>query len=109
LIPNIEPTSRSETAILAKFCQWVYGDAMATMNISLPESLKDFIDQQVSQGGFGTSSEYVRELVRKDQDRLHLRDLLLVGAKSNPTKPVDATYFDNLRRKVKSAKTRTHR
>ena len=82
---------------------------MTTMNISLPESLKDFIDEQVSQRGFGTSSEYVRELVRKDQDRTQLRELLLAGAKSPQTKPVNAAYFDNLRRKIKSSKQRAHR
>ena len=46
------------------------------MNISLPDSLKTFVDEQVSQGGYGTSSEYVRELIRKDRDRLQLRGLL---------------------------------
>jgi antitoxin ParD1/3/4 len=44
---------------------------MSTMNISLPETLKTFVDTQVSQRGYGTSSEYVRELIRKDQDRLN--------------------------------------
>jgi antitoxin ParD1/3/4 len=77
---------------------------MTTMNISLPDSLKDFVDEQVSQGGYGTSSEYVRELIRKDQDRLRLRALLLAGAKSPPSKPVDDAYFDSLRRKVNAAK-----
>jgi antitoxin ParD1/3/4 len=43
------------------------------MNISLPDTLKSFVDEQVSQGSYGTSSEYVRELIRKDQDRLHRR------------------------------------
>ena len=38
---------------------------MSTMNISLPDSLKSFVDDQVSQRGYGTSSEYVRELIRK--------------------------------------------
>jgi antitoxin ParD1/3/4 len=42
---------------------------MSTMNISLPDALKTFVDEQVSQRGYGTSSEYVRELIRKDQDR----------------------------------------
>ena len=74
------------------------------MNISLPDSLKDFVDEQVNQRGYGTSSEYVRELIRKDQDRLQLRRLLLVGAASAPTKAVDGAYFDGLRRKVKAAK-----
>jgi hypothetical protein len=44
-------------------------EVMSMMNISLPETLKDFVDQQVAEGGYGTSSEYVRELIRKDQDR----------------------------------------
>jgi antitoxin ParD1/3/4 len=55
---------------------------MSTMNISLPDALKTFVDEQVSQRGYGTSSEYVRELIRKDQDRQQLRGLLLAGASS---------------------------
>jgi antitoxin ParD1/3/4 len=48
---------------------------MASMKIALPKSLKDFVDEQVSQRDFGTSSEYVRELIRKAQDRLQLHSL----------------------------------
>ena len=58
---------------------------MSTMNISLPEALKSFVDEQVSQRGFGTSSEYVPELIRNDQDRRQLHSLLLEGASSPPT------------------------
>ncbi|MEZ5533279.1 MAG: type II toxin-antitoxin system ParD family antitoxin [Steroidobacteraceae bacterium] len=82
---------------------------MSTMNISLPESLKDFVDRQVSERGCGTSSEYVRELIRNDEDRLKLRGLLLDGATSAPTRPADAAYFDKLRRKAKSAKSAIRR
>ena len=70
------------------------------MNISLPEALKTFVDEQVSQRGYGTSSEYVRELIRKDQERQHLRGLLLEGAASAPTGPADAAYFEGLRRRT---------
>jgi len=73
---------------------------MSTMNISLPDSLKSFVDDQVSQRGYGTSSEYVRELIRKDQDRLQLRSLLLAGAASAPAAPADAAYFAGLRSRV---------
>ena len=55
------------------------------MNISLPDTPKAFVDEQVSQRGYGTSSEYVRELIRRVQDRLQLRNLLLAGASSAPT------------------------
>ena len=77
---------------------------MTTMNISLPGSVKDFIVEQVDQRGYGTSSEYIRELIRKEQERLQLRDLLLAGASSALTKPVDGAYFDGLRKKVRATR-----
>lgn len=77
---------------------------MSTMNISLPDTLKEFVDTQVGSRGFGTSSEYVRELIRKDQDRQQLRGLLLAGAQSAPTAPVDVAYFDGLRKRINSSK-----
>lgn len=80
---------------------------MSTMNISLPDTLKSFVDEQVNQRGYGTSSEYVRELIRQDRDRLHLRDLLLDGAAAAPAAPADAAYFDALRVSVRGrAKSR---
>lgn len=76
---------------------------MTTMNISLPDSLKAFVDGQVAERGYGTSSEYVRELIRKDQDRQHLRGLLLAGAASRPGKVADANYFAALRNRVQNS------
>jgi antitoxin ParD1/3/4 len=74
---------------------------MSTMNISLPDTLKAFVDAQVNKGGYGTSSEYVRELIRKDQGRLQLRALLLSGAGSAPTAPAAGAYFEGLRAGVR--------
>lgn len=73
---------------------------MSTLNISLPESLKTFVDEQVDQRGYGTSSEYVRELIRKDQDRVRLRGVLLAGAASAPAGEAGDAYFDDLRQRV---------
>ncbi|OAI92798.1 type II toxin-antitoxin system ParD family antitoxin [Pseudomonas putida] len=77
---------------------------MSTMNISLPDALKSFVDEQVSQRGYSTSSEYVRELIRKDQDRQHLRGLLLAGAESVPAAPVTDDYFESLRARVRKGR-----
>jgi len=74
---------------------------MTTMNISLPEALKSFVDEQVESRGYGTSSEYVRELIRRDQDRQKLRDLLLDGARSAPSVPATDAYFEGLRKRVR--------
>lgn len=79
---------------------------MTTMNISLPDSLKDFVDEQVSSCGYGTSSEYVRALIRKEQDRNGLRNLLLAGAASRPGKAIGPDYFEGLRNKVRGRKAR---
>ena len=82
---------------------------MSTMNISLPDSLKAFVEEQVGQRGFGTSSEYVRELIRRDQDRMQLRNLLLAGASSSPTAPVNEAYFKGLRERVRGAAEATRK
>jgi len=74
---------------------------MTTMNISLPDALKSFVDEQVNSRGFGTSSEYVRELIRKDQERIQLRELLLAGAGSKPADAADGAYFEALRDRVR--------
>ncbi|MBZ9895814.1 type II toxin-antitoxin system ParD family antitoxin [Mesorhizobium sp. BR1-1-6] len=73
---------------------------MSIINISLPDSLKHFVDQQVTDRGYGTSSEYMRELIRRDQDRQLLRGLLLEGASSAPGAPVDDNYFATLRKRA---------
>ena len=79
---------------------------MSTMNISLPAALKSFVDDQVSARGYSTSSEYVREPIRKDQDRQRLRGLLLEGAASPQADVADEDYFDRLRGRVRHAGTR---
>jgi antitoxin ParD1/3/4 len=76
---------------------------MGTMNISLPDSLKSFVDERVTRGGYATSSEYVRELIRIDQDRQSLRDLLLDGAASPATAVADDAFFDRLRDRARQA------
>ena len=77
---------------------------MTTMNISLPDTLKLFVDERVSFGGYGTSSEYIRELIRRDQERERLRGLLLDGAASPAARPADAAYFERLREGVRQRK-----
>ena len=54
------------------------------MNVSLPNELKSYVDQQVGDGGYGSTSEYVRDLIRRDKDRQHLRRVLIDGAAFEP-------------------------
>ncbi len=72
------------------------------MNISLPETLKVFVDSQVSEGDYGSSSEYVTELLLKERDRVLLRQKLLDGLASplNP-QPLDEEYFEDIRKRAR--------
>ncbi len=72
------------------------------MNVSLPAELKSFVDERVGDGGFGSTSEYVRDLIRRDQDRERLRRILLDGAASSPGPVADDAYFDSLRNSARS-------
>jgi len=76
---------------------------MRTMNISLPEALRSFVDSQVSEGGYGSSSEYVTELLLNERDRVLLRQKLLDGLASplNP-QPLDEEYFEDLRKRARA-------
>jgi antitoxin ParD1/3/4 len=48
---------------------------MQTMNISLPDPMKEYVEERVSAGAYSSASEYVRELVRADQKR-HAKEQL---------------------------------
>jgi antitoxin ParD1/3/4 len=74
---------------------------MATIKLSLPETLKSFVDKQVAMRGYDTNDEYVRELIRKEQDRERLRTVLLDGANSPQGSPAGKPYFETLRKRVR--------
>ena len=74
---------------------------MTTMNVSLPARLKEFVDAQVDEGGYGSTSEYVRDLIRRDQDRHRLRATLLAGAVAPVDATADAAYFVSLRERAR--------
>jgi antitoxin ParD1/3/4 len=58
-----------------------------TMSFALPESMRDYIDNRVAAGNYGNTSEYIRDLVRRDQEeqaKKRLRDLIEDGLASGP-------------------------
>ena len=76
---------------------------METMNIALPESMKHFVQERVSEGGYSSVSEYVRELIRVDQKRKteeRIDALLLEGLQSGDAVPVTQEYWDEKKRKL---------
>lgn len=76
---------------------------MSTMNISLPDELKTFVDQRIQTEGYGSSSEYMRELIRRDRDRAQFRQYLLDGINAKLLGKMDAEYFATLRKQLKKS------
>ncbi len=73
-------------------------DQLTSMNISLPESMKVFIETEVSSGGYGTVSEYFRELVREAKKRKaeeRLETLLREALDSGKPITVTPEYWEN--------------
>lgn len=68
------------------------------MNISLPDAMRDYVDEQVAAGSYGSTSEYFRELVRQDQKRKaneRLEAMLLEGLSSGTaTEMTDGDWKD---------------
>ena len=72
---------------------------MTSMNVSLPEELKEYVEAQ-TKSGYSTPSEYVRELIRGDKKRRSkekLDALLLEGLNSGDSIPVDAKFWSDLK------------
>lgn len=70
---------------------------MDTMNIALPEALKAFVQDQVEAGGYGSVSDYIRELIYADQRRRtgeRIDALLLDGLASGQPIEVDGRYWE---------------
>ena len=74
---------------------------MATMNVSLPEGLKEFVEAQVDDGRYGTSSEFVRDLIRREQARTRLRALLVDGIGSGSGSEMNEEYFERMRERIR--------
>ncbi len=86
---------------------------MTKVNITLPNSMKDFVDARISSGDYGNASEYVRRLIREDQkraERERIDALLLEGVKSGNSTPMTSkdwkTLRQNLRKRMANAKAK---
>tara|TARA_R110000737_G_scaffold20434_8_gene38826 strand:+ start:599 stop:841 length:243 start_codon:yes stop_codon:yes gene_type:complete len=70
---------------------------MGTMNISLPDPMKSWVEDQAKSGRYANSSDYVRDLIRRDRARteaiVELQDAVDLGLASGPAKPLDRDAF----------------
>jgi antitoxin ParD1/3/4 len=77
-----------------------------TMSFALPESMRDYIAARVSDGNYGNTSEYLRELIRRDQQEQaaqRLRDLIADGLASGEGREATPGVVAELREQALSA------
>ena len=70
-----------------------------TMNVSLPETLKEYVRDRVAEGIYSNPSDYVRALIRTDMKRLsqeHLESMLLDGINSGPATEMTRADWDGI-------------
>lgn len=81
---------------------------MATMNVSLPDPMKSWVEAQTQDGRYSNASDYVRDLIRRDQDRQlaigELQQLVDEGIASGPAGRLDVEAF-LVRKRNQDAKT----
>ena len=84
---------------------------MKSMNISLPDTMRDYIEEQVAQGGYSSVSEYFRELVRQDQKlraNERLQTMLLEGLNSGNATEMTAQDWEDIRQAVRCDRVNIH-
>ena len=77
---------------------------MNTMNIALSAKLKEFVQREVRRRGYSSVSEYVRELIRGEQERQAIAALeteILKGLDSGPSTPMTKTDWQDIRTEVR--------
>lgn len=77
--------------------------ATSTLNISLPEPMRAFVEEKIHNGGYGTISEYVRELIRADQrrDQMAFDRLVREAFESGDAEELTTADIDEARAVVK--------
>ena len=80
---------------------------MNTMNIAIPKQLKSIVQRQVERRGCSSVSEYVRDLIRGDQERQAITALesdILKGLDSGPSTPMTTKDWQDIRMEVRRRK-----
>jgi antitoxin ParD1/3/4 len=75
---------------------------MATMNVSLPDPMKDWVEEQVKTGHYSNASDYVRDLIRRDQDYQDQREALVQALIAGETSGVSKRTLEEIWREVKA-------
>ena len=86
--------------------------ATTSMNVSLPDGLKDYVKERVAEGSYSTPSDFVRDLIRADmrrRGRLKLERMLLEGVASGEAEEATTDYLGKLRHEAEEIIAGSHK
>ena len=76
---------------------------MASLNVQMPDPIREYVDERAKEGNFGTPTEYIRHLVREDQkarEKELLEKMLLEGLNSGEPIPITEEYWEEKRKEL---------
>jgi antitoxin ParD1/3/4 len=80
----------------------VGGNTMATMNVSLPDPMKEWVEDQVKTGHYSNASDYVRDLIRRDQEYHDRRETLIKSLIVGESSGVSERSLEDIWRSVEA-------
>lgn len=75
---------------------------MATMNVSLPDSMKAWVEAQIESGHYSNCSDYVRDLIRRDQDYHQKRAILIKALSAGDGSGISKKTLDDIWKEIKA-------
>jgi antitoxin ParD1/3/4 len=76
---------------------------MPSLNVNMPKELRDYLDRRTTEGGFGTPTEYVRHLIRRDREEeaeRELERLVMEGIRSGRSRTSVKAFFARLHKRI---------
>ena len=76
---------------------------MASLNVKMPDKMREYVDERAEEESFGTPTEYVRHLIREDQkarDKEVLEKMLLEGLNSGEPIEITEEYWDSKKKEL---------
>ena len=102
----MELNNKCKLANIANLCHSFYRGvfAMATMNVSIPDPMKEWVESQIESGHYSNASDYVRDLIRRDQEYKDKRETLINALIAGEKSGVSKRTIDEIWKDVKARK-----
>ena len=75
---------------------------MATMNVSIPDPMREWVETQIESGHYSNASDYIRDLIRRDQEFKDKREALIQALKTGEKSGMAKRTIDEIWKEVKT-------